>query len=1054
MSSGMHAIHRFLEFELDVAAAELRRSGQPVRIFPRAFDLLTHLIEHRERVVTREELLAVLWPDVTVTAAVLTQTVWELRKVLGNGTEPAALIRNARGRGYRFTGAVETSIESAAQPAGTADGAGRVTTQASAVPLPMSLTYVGREPELQRLRSAFEHATRGRGALFLVGGEPGIGKTRFAEEILSWAKLHGAASFEGRCCETEGAPPFWPWLQIVRGMVAQLTSAELREYMGPSAPDLCRFCPELRASFPIVSEPAARGADRDRFHLLDSVATLLVRASQAQPLCLLLDDVHWADRASLLLLETLAPLTARAQIVVVATYRSTELDPSQAFAQSFGNLAKTCEQISLAGLSAAESSQLLSAEAPDVDRPLASEVHRITTGNPLFVLQIARLVCSDATTAAALAAGQLVLPDQVREMISQRLARLPCACMEALRWAAALGPRFRLADLRRVTDRSEDAMLELLQTAVDARIVGEEQLGVYRFSHPLIREALHQSLRMPERARVHQRIGLMIEATSRDDDLRRLDELAYHFYEAAAIGSAERAVEYAERAGARAMTSTAYEAAADYFEKALQALELMPTIDPSRAAELRLRRGEALRGAREVPEKVRALFVEVAEQAKLRDDANLMARAALGYSGLGPLRMSPAREAGTVDPVEIALLEQALDAMPSSDTALRALCLGQLAYALYYTRERKRREQLANAALEMARRSSDKKTLAEVLLMKHRVLTAPDQLEERLALTSEIIALTEVMGFKALEIDAYVQRATLLLQKGQLPACDADMASVVRLSQQTPQPHEPEWWRHYEMLRMYWQGRFADAERESKRLGEKRTHVGVDQGHAIRALIAGWQQGRAADFVDELVAFACKYPLPVVWRCSLAWIYVHVQRFEDARRELERLAVHDFEDLPFDHNWLSCHMYLAEVCRQLGDRNRAALVHRALSPYCDRVILVGHHSMFVGPVWHPLGRAAMALERWDEAEHCFGRALAIHRAFDAKSWQPIVQLDYAEVLWRRNRGRDRQRARSLHEASLATAKELGLGIVLQRAHTLFERSNAQSADALASMDQP
>jgi len=295
-----------------------------------------------------------------------------------------------------------------------------------------------------------------------------------------------------------------------------------------------------------------------------------------------------------------------------------------------------------------------------------------------------------------------------------------------------------------------------------------------------------------------------------------------------------------------------------------------------------------------------------------------------------------------------------------------------------------------------------------------------------------------------------VQRAYLLLQKGQIVAAEADIAKSVRLAEVMQQPDEKDFARYFDVLRMYWEGRFEEGERESLALAEKRRTRGVaavDQGHQIRVLAARWLQGKAPDGVDALVALSEKYPLPVVWRCSLAGTYACALRSDLARRELDRLAVNDFEDLPFDHNWLSCHFYLSGVCQYLQDRERAALVYRALLPYADRFILLGHQSTYIGPVYWPLGRAAAALELWDEAEAAFEQAVQRNFTFGAKVWAAMCQYEYAETLWNRGFGADRRKARPLLEAALAAARSYGLGEIVQRAARLPDSPLAESGYA-------
>ena len=636
---------------------------------------------------------------------------------------------------------------------------------------------------------------------------------------------------------------------------------------------------------------------------------------------------------------------------------------------------------------------------------------------------------------------QLALPDEVREVIGKRIAQLPAACVDVLRWAAALGQRFRVCELARATERDHDALLGLLQTAADARIVCEDQLGVYRFAHPLIREALHQSVRMPERARLHQRIGEVIEARGGSGDSSRYEELAYHFCEAAAIGSAEKAVDYAERAASRALAATAHETAVEYFEKALHALELMTPLDLLRAAELRLQLGQALRAAREDPARVRSVFVDVAE---------------IGQ-GAQRRRAVRARGARLRRPEPVALSRHARSRHGRSGRSLTAragACLAARRAIAPCARSRSAssrwrcttRASASAASSWRARRSrwrgglAEPNTLAQVMLLQHRVITAPDQLDERLALTSEILSLTQVMELRDLELDAHVQRAFLLLQKGQLVEAEADMAASVRLAEEIQQPDEKDWARRFATLRLFWEGRFDEAERESLAMVEKYAHRGMqnpDQGHLIRVLVARWLQGK--------VGREHRHAGRARGQVSAAGGVALLDRFDVRVHRPDRDgAARARSPRGTRLRGLALRPQLAELPHAPGDRvlplhdrERAALVYRALEPFADRIILLGHASSYSGPVSHPLAAVATTLERWDEAEHWFEQAIASNTAFGATVWTPLVQVDYADMLLRRGSPGDRRRAQALLDAALVTAREFGLGEVLERGRRAF-----------------
>ncbi len=301
----------FGEYELDERLYELRRRGAIVKIEPKVFDVLAYLVRHRDRVVPKEELLGKLWPDEFVSDSVLPRCVTAARKAVGDDANRQRVIQTVHGRGYRFVAALD---ESAAVDRRL--GADRWCGPEGGGVRP-SAVFVGREDALASLETAFADAVGGRGRLVLLVGEPGIGKTRTAEEFARRAIEAGASVLTGRCYEGEGAPAFWPWAQVVRACVGAGSSE--RE----TAADLAELLPDFRENVAADALPA----EQARFRLFESVTAVLKGAARAQPLVLILDDLHYADKPSLLLLVFLARELRGARMLVIGTYRDVEVAP-------------------------------------------------------------------------------------------------------------------------------------------------------------------------------------------------------------------------------------------------------------------------------------------------------------------------------------------------------------------------------------------------------------------------------------------------------------------------------------------------------------------------------------------------------------------------------------------------------------------------------------------------------------------------------------------------------------------------------------------------------
>src|SRR5438876_221263 len=571
----------------------------------------------------------------------------------------------------------------------------------------MPAGFVGRHHELVELRAGLEDAATRRGRFFLVVGEAGIGKTRLVEELAREAAERGHLVLWGRCWEGEGAPPYWPWIQVIRTYLRIARSDGLpRVAGGAGAPYLAQLVPELGGlQSPAPSVP--RQSEHARFYLFDAVVTFLQSRPDHTPLVLVFDDLQWADAPSLLLLQFLVHELRDTAMLVVATYREIEARQNPHVADILGALARDGRHLPLRGFGEEEVALFIEGKTGrSASAALVRAVHRETEGNPFFVDEIVHLLAAEEALERqdATVARGLPVPQGVREAIRRRLAPLPAPCRDALTLASVVGREFGLGAVQHACGLGADALLDVLGPALGREILVRDprRAGRYRFAHALIRETIYEELGAAERARLHGRIGEVLETLHQRDPTPHLATLAHHFLEAVPAGGAEKAITYSTRAARYAEASLAYEDAAVLFERALEVLAEGRPADARERCELLLARGGAQwkagdgHGARET-------FRQAAEIARRVGDPALLARSALGFAGEGS-RLLWVRS-GVVDQPRIELLQEALDGLGERDPGLRARLLARLAVNLYWAPERERGLARRGEAVARARRA-------------------------------------------------------------------------------------------------------------------------------------------------------------------------------------------------------------------------------------------------------------------------------------------------------------------------------------------------------------
>ncbi|MGH7806445.1 MAG: ATP-binding protein, partial [Candidatus Binatia bacterium] len=437
-----------------------------------------------------------------------------------------------------------------------------------------SPSFVGRERELAELMLGLDDVRAGRGRLFLVAGEPGIGKTRLVEEVALEAARSGAIALWARCREWPGAPPFWPWIQALRDLVARASRERLGRWLGPGATSLTQLLPELRGRFADLEQPAvAADSEHGRFYLFDAVTNCLRSAAAETPLVLVFDDLQAADVSSLRLLEFVARELRSARLLVLGTHREPEIAlPS--VAESLALLGRDGERLPLRGLSEPEVRRFVEAVAGEPISPrLAQALHAETDGNPFFLDELVRVLAAEGTLGRGESSAPLgfPVPQGVRAAILRRISPLTEQSRELLALASVAGREFETVCLARAAELDEETLLETLHDAFAAGVLLRDAASFerLRFSHAQVREVLYDEIPPSRRVRLHRRIGEVLHALHRGNLDAHAAELAHHFLESAAIDDGELGVEYAERAARHAGAAFAYEEAIALYRGAL-----------------------------------------------------------------------------------------------------------------------------------------------------------------------------------------------------------------------------------------------------------------------------------------------------------------------------------------------------------------------------------------------------------------------------------------------------------------------------------------------------
>jgi DNA-binding SARP family transcriptional activator/tetratricopeptide (TPR) repeat protein len=880
--------------------------------------------------------------------------------------------------------------------------------------------FVGRERELDELLVGLEDAVGGHGRLFLLVGEPGIGKSRLADKLIGRARARRARVLVGRCWEAGGAPAYWPWVQSMRACVRETEPEMLRAQLGTGASDLAQLLPELRELFPDLPEPPAIESEGARFRLFEAASSFLQSAARNRPLLIVLDDLHAADEPSLLLLQFLARELAESRLLVVGAYRDVDPSPTDPLTAALTELSRepVTTTVALAGLGERDVARFIELTSDEpASEELIAAIYQETEGNPLFVGEIVRLLATERRLEDE-HAPRFAIPQSVRDVIARRLRHLSEECNRVLVLASVLGREFDLDALARMGGVSEDALLDSLDEAMTARVVADVPGSRIRlrFAHVLIRDTLYDGLTTVRRVRLHRLAVDALEALYGEEPGQHLAELAYH---SIAGSDFDKGLRFAQRAGDRALALLAYEEAARLYETALEALELQHRTVPVSRCELLLALGDALAKAGNTPE-AKDTFLAAADLARASRLPEHLTRAALGYGGRFQwLRAGKDRRL-------IPLLEEALAAL-GVESALRVRLLARLAGALRGQPSLEPRSSLSRQAVEIARRLGDPDTLGYALVSLATATWGPEP-EDVAAIADEVSRLAEETG----DAERAFQACWLNHITSMMLGDHAHVAALAdehrALADQLKQPSQ-QW--YSAVMRAEWalfRGEFSEGERlaeEALRLGRRAQSWDADFAYRILLFVLRREQGRLQE-IEELIRHSVdEHAGYRSFRALVPLLEWELGREDEARRALDELAAADLVELPRDSEWLFSLSVLAEMAAHLQDHDRAAILYGLLLPYA-RLNASNSGAGAIGSVSRYLGILASTMSRWDDAQSHFEDALAMNERMGARPWLAHTQNDYARVLFDRDRPGDRERAQELLDQALATYRELGM----------------------------
>ncbi|MBI2855683.1 MAG: AAA family ATPase [Chloroflexi bacterium] len=874
--------------------------------------------------------------------------------------------------------------------------------------------FVGREGEMKQLHGAFDAALSGQGALQMVVGEPGIGKTSICEELATYVALRGGKTLVGHCYE-EGSLslPYLAFVEAMRSYVLERDADALRKDLGSGASEVARIVSEVRDKVQVSPSPSG-DPDEARYRLLQAVTGFLRNASAVQPLCIVLEDLHDADRGTLDLLTHVARNLQGSRLMVVGTYRDVEVDRTHPLSGALADVRRVSQfgRVLLRGLTADEVQRMVSALATqEVTWALAEAIHRQTEGNPLFVQEVLRYLVEEGlvsreegrwrrTTGEQPLAERI--PEGLRDVIGKRLSRLGEASNRLLAIAAVIGREFRLDVLQRVAAVSDEELMAALEEATDVGVVDQRgTMGAglsFRFTHAFFRQTLYEELFALRRNRLHQQVAQALEQTYRGREADHAAELAEHFAQSTQGEDAAKALRYGRLAAQRSMGVYAYGEAARHLERCLQIQELTQPDDTALRCDLLLALGDALMPAGE-PKRV---YEQLAEEAyTIAEAVQDTARASRACQGALEALIRYGGVAMTGTPAHRLWVGRAdRYAQPGTTARVHAdLSLG----ALRYAEERFAGAQaLAWGALEQARSLGDPETLFRAATNAMAAAAgSPHRLEAQLGLAEEFTTRPRE-GVSAFAIARVLRwAAPIFLAFGQRDRAEAIARELEALAHRVQDPEAILAPLFNQSLLATVDGRLEESIALAQDLLARAEELGGPVVGQVQVEVRAWLPllylGRAEEALEIMGragVMAGREQTAMVPRSRQAMILAHMGRDEEARAALRSLSVPLSPGPDGNETNLSLNLALLETSVLLGNKEHAALLSQRLLPAS---VLSTFSTHPVAPA-RLLGDAAVLLGQPEQARTYYHQALEAAGKIRFRPEIALTRLHLAELL--------------------------------------------------------
>ena len=799
-------------------------------------------------------------------------------------------------------------------------------------------TFVGREAELHQLQAAFDGASSGDGSLFMVVGEPGIGKTTLCEQVAAYVRANCGTTLIGHCYE-EGSLslPYLAFVEAMRSYVLERDLDDLKEELGGGAADLARIVPELGGRLGVEPTPPS-DPEQDRYRLLQAASTFLRSASNARPLLIVLEDLHDADSGTLDMLKHVARGLSGSRLLIVGTYRDVEVDRSHALSGALAELRRVSAfgRIALRGLTADEVQRMMAAIAGwEVPWSLSEAVYRQTEGNPLFVQEVLRDLVEEGHLSGegSISDAAMSIPEGLRDVIGKRLTRLSQECNRVLSIAAVIGREFRLDVLQGVSEKSEEELFAALEEAQGAAVI-EERLSTgaavsFWFTHAFFRQTLYEEMFAPRRIRLHQQVGRALEGVHESRPEEHAAEMAEHFAHSSDTTGLQKALAYSEMAAGRSMAVYAYGEAARLLEQALQVQEVLAPDDRAKRCDLLLALGDALMPAGEPKRVYDTMLPEALALAEAIDD-----RVRLSHTCLMALEAANRYGGGLVwgTPEGRRWAERA-DEYAEPDTTDRVWADIFLGGVSYVEGNPTKTRAFSVRALELARRLDDPEALFATSTNLILFGSPPQYEEEWWCLVTEMEDRPHV-GVKAQTLGQWLSwSAMVYLDWGERARAEAQLEELGQLAQRAGDTDL--------LLRSLWvqlisallDGRLEEALTVTERLVASTDELGVPARGRGFVLTLGFRPLLYVGRAEEAIAAIGEVGgLPTRWHSMSVLARAHLGPSDEAEDSLRRLLTEHPFFLEGENVPTYSLVWLLETAVLIEDRELCSVLSQRLAP--------------------------------------------------------------------------------------------------------------------------